>query len=675
MNDPFGDLRLSNKTRNYLKHAELETVGELLEAFGRGLPVVKGYGAKTRVELADAVQILARQVAGGEISDQLSLFPSNKARTTVSPLTHAQRPFSVMLLLQPAELGLSARAVNALREGGVHLVGDLASMTKPDLRRMGGLGSLSILEIERALADADLQLASAFDGWPLPNLAAKLREHARELEALRTARFEQLLAETLPRKATLEGEFELIGLLAGSERNAGIVLSYLGFRRARPSTLTEAGQPFGLTRERVRQIVSAVVHELRARVLRPQRLITAMRALRRAAPVDVAAADEVVGRAVRTDGGATAACILRTVEVLTGRRQRLKRFNVGGSCFLLDERMSRVVQRVISDVRKRVAAKGVVRTRHVNAILTNRLQRRVLPGFVTALLDGLAGRVWLDPSNEWFTLGGPRRNRLANLVQKVLAVSPAIDLRALREGVRRNYYMNGFAPPTEVLGKCIESLGWAELRGSTVHSKSPLELEQVFGATAEAKVVQCLMNHGPVLTGAELIELATSAGCADVSVNHALCYSAVLQRVKFGIYALRGASFEPSDLERAMARATRQGGRMIDYGWGADRTMWLMQKLSTSTVRTGICGLPASLSRVLKGDFTVNVEPLGEVGTATCSDGRLWGVRSVLRRMGAAPGEFLLLEFDPRAQRVVAVCGTEELVWAKLEASGAPAAQ
>ena len=65
---------------------------------------------------------------------------------------------------------LPARAINALKNGDIHLVADLAQKTEDELGQVKNLGEKSIDEIKTALAGLGLSLGLRID----PNILAAL---------------------------------------------------------------------------------------------------------------------------------------------------------------------------------------------------------------------------------------------------------------------------------------------------------------------------------------------------------------------------------------------------------------------------------------------------------------------------------------------------------------------
>src|SRR5207249_6135401 len=119
-----------------------------------------------------------------------------------------------------------------------------------------------------------------------------------------------------------------------------------------------------------------------------------------------------------------------------------------------------------------------------------------------------------------------------------------------------------------------------ERRGHLVSSKLQTQLEDVIRSRTERLIIQALRSHGPVLSGYELVDRVVREGGGEVALNLALCYSPILQRVAFGVYTLRGQIVDAKAIAEAVGRASHHRGRVVDYGWGRRRTLWITVRLS-----------------------------------------------------------------------------------------------
>lgn len=669
--DAFAQLKLSVRARNYVRRLQLRTVEELVELAATSLPTVPGYGRRTHSEIMAAVGGLSKRAPKEPDSGQISLFEHLEQEHSLGVEPQRPAPIQAQFLRQPGELGLSIRAVNALRAHGVHLVGDLVGLSEAKLLRLEGLGRKSVAEITAALAKVGLRLGMRIEDWPPDDLLECRARHASALATIRAKSFTDLLPKPAAAIHTLEDEFEAIGELAGSERNRSIVLQYLGFRLSVLPTLEEVGKQHDLTRERVRQLVARVVRGLRIRVLRPPKMLEAARLLRQNVPMTSEGARLLLRQAGLSRGAVRAEAIVRTLSALTNRRPFLQGVQLGNTSVLADSRSAKWLGRVAVEARRRISRRGVARVPEMASWLASSWGQPVNEGVVRTVIEAIPGVVWLDDSRDWFTVAGLPRNRLLNIMRKILTVAGTIEVRSLREGIQRQFHMRGFAPPTRILERLVDELPWCTRVGQSISKRSEGAARDALTSLTEQALVRVLRQHGPVMSGHELVTQAMREGAGDVAVNAALCYSPILQRVAFGVYALRGEKLDSGVVARAIEAASSQTRRLIDFGWSRNRTLWLAMRLSRSTVRTGIFGIPAGLRRQLKDAYVCGTKSEPTAESLRCNKSQAWGLRKLILQAGARPDDLILLEFDNRAETVEVSFGTDSRVWEQLREKGA----
>jgi hypothetical protein len=137
-------------------------------------------------------------------------------------------------------------------------VGDLALLLVGRTRWPSGLGNVALQEIRRFFSDHGLPLINHIANWS--------EELAADWEKACAAKIEQLQRQAIIDPSSVEGtsqifledELQQLARLIipyGHERRIRIVTRFLGFDGTGKKTLEEVGNEFGITRERVRQIV------------------------------------------------------------------------------------------------------------------------------------------------------------------------------------------------------------------------------------------------------------------------------------------------------------------------------------------------------------------------------------------------------------------------------------
>jgi hypothetical protein len=220
---PLPPISLSVRLQRVLRLKNVRLAGDL---HGRTVSEFGEYpncGKRTLDELRELVRAVQR--------------PHHTARET-GRKEEAPYPLSAGVLFLPgnvhnlsiAELPSSVRLEGVFRRRAVSRLGDLHGVAVTDLKAMGNCGAQTIWELTRLIERA---AAGEFDA-------------------------EQLDWDPVQFLRTIDG------LIAGlPERNREILLLRLGGRLEEVPTLKEIGRRFGLTRERVRQIVDLGVNQIR----------------------------------------------------------------------------------------------------------------------------------------------------------------------------------------------------------------------------------------------------------------------------------------------------------------------------------------------------------------------------------------------------------------------------
>ena len=237
-------------------------------------------------------------------------------------------------------------------------------------------------------------------------------------------------------------ERELCDLL-GTGRNARIAARYYGFDGRGGGTLQTVGNEIGVTRERVRQIVTAASESLSTRrAVSP----TLDRTIAFVADRMPAAAGEIEAelRSQRlTSGLFRLEGVVKAAELL-GRRLPFSITEVKGERLVHArdipsvDTIVRIARRVISRWGMATLSNVVAEVRKVESGVCDRK-------LVVSALACLGGFHWLEQSADWFWLSDNANNRVLNRIRKILSVANPIDISELRAGIGRDYRMKGFS--------------------------------------------------------------------------------------------------------------------------------------------------------------------------------------------------------------------------------------
>jgi hypothetical protein len=291
--------------------------------------------------------------------------------------------------------------------------------------------------------------------------------------------------------------------------------------------------------------------------------------------------------------------------------------------------------------------------------------------FVAQIVKGEEGFQWLDESNGWFWLSSVPRNRLLNLIEKILSVAEHIEVAELRAGVARVHRMNGFAPPRRVLLELCRQASGYRIEGNTVIADPALNWEEVLAAT-ERLMVQVLRKNNSVMQNAEFERI-----CLEMGINRStfwayLTYSPIIARYAPGVSGLPGAEVSPGFVESLISRQRKPGRVLKDYGWTADGGIWLGYRLSQAMLTSGVFTVPSSMKPFVKGQFILKDNDNSRIGSVVVKENGAWGLGPFFKRRGGEPGDSLVILFNLAAHEAAVRIGDASLFYDFQPVDGEP---
>jgi len=457
-------------------------------------------------------------------------------------------------------------------------------------------------------------------------------------------------------RTNLEKELRDLVLVLSDRRTADIVTRFFGWDTC---TLQVAGNEFGITRERVRQISERFIERLpKTRCFLPC-LDQALSRVDASLPTSASDMEKALvqrgltNRPFRLEGLLTAAKLLHRRANFGLEALHKQRFATSA----VEKHLARDIVRI---ARQSITHWGIATTADVAEQLAEKRSKPSNLRFVSNVLQAIEDLTWLDQERCWFWLPSVPRNRLVNQIGKILAVSSEINVSELRAGISRYARMQGFAPPRRVLTELCRKIPMCRVEGDRVFANTPLVRDELLGET-ELLMVKILNENGPLLERGRFQELCVAAGMNPATFMSYLANSPIISRYAPGVYGLTGIQF-PVGLIESMLAKRRPSKVLLDYGWTDDRKIWVAYKLSRGIINSGVIGIPSPMASFLQGEFVLRDEGGSRVGTIVSKKSQAWGLGPFFRRRGGEVGDFLLLVFNLEARDAQLAVGDESLV-------------
>jgi hypothetical protein len=295
------------------------------------------------------------------------------------------------------------------------------------------------------------------------------------------------------------------------------------------------GREVGLSRERVRQIVSEADPRW---YFKPgglpalDRVIEIVAASLPAQAANVEArlrAEGVTSRLFRLEGIIGIAGLVHRIAPFRVTRLKGKRFVVGCEYPRFQD--------IISKARRNVR-------RHGMALLSECLPggRKARYGErELALLEEIFSAQkdfrWLEQRAGWFWFSEVKMNRVVNRIRKMFAVADSLGIAEIRAGLAR---MGEPPAPDEILLEFCRQMPELTVEGETVRARTEISAGKVLNPT-ERTIFRLLSEHNGCLSNAELICRTRALGMKRPSFYQCVTWSPIVSRYKRGHYRLIGS--------------------------------------------------------------------------------------------------------------------------------------
>jgi hypothetical protein len=338
--------------------------------------------------------------------------------------------------------------------------------------------------------------------------------------------------------ASVRLERELCDLL-GTGRKARIAARYYGFDGRGGGSLQTVGNEIGLTRERVRQIVTAASEWLNTGLPVSPALDRTIAFVADRMPGTAKEIEAELRSQRLTSGLFRLEGVVKAAELL-GRRLPFSITEVRGER-LVHARDIPSVDMIVRIARRVIARWGMSTLSNVVAevgkVESGLCDRRL----VVSSLTCLRGFHWLEQQGGWFWLSDDRNNPVLSRIRKILSVANPISISELRAGIGRDFRrMRGVLPPKRVLLEFCRQAPGLRVNDETVKGEPAVNPDDVLTQT-EKEIVNMLSEHGGTKAGSELKSACLAMGVNRITFYRWLLYSPIISKYPGGLYGLIGS--------------------------------------------------------------------------------------------------------------------------------------
>jgi hypothetical protein len=414
-------------------------------------------------------------------------------------------------------------------------VGDLAVLNYKDLIRTWGVNWSGLNEIEKFLEVGGLSL-----GTKIPNWSEQLAVSWEVELGLRDPIF-AINPHFSAKVEFLEDELQQIVTiaLAQKKRSVEICARLFGFDGTGAKTQDKVAEEFGLTRQRVHQAAREFHSQIHHKRINFPILERAHNLVLERVPALNSMVEAALCEAGITAGVFDSSGIFTALEQFgiepkfeVGCVKNIKIVANDTSFFDLLDRASDVARALISSI-------GCAQLAQVANDIKLNVTDQPSVVFLGKFLECTCKVKWLDRNHEWFTIEDAKRNRLVNLILKVLSVSSTITLPDLYDALKRDLRLHGVVPPCEILVEFCRGHSFAHVSDQKIEAQKVLSVDDNLGET-ERCFYEVMRQRGPVMHANDFRDACIERGMNRNTFYQYLTYSPILRRLKSDRYSLVG---------------------------------------------------------------------------------------------------------------------------------------
>lgn len=331
-------------------------------------------------------------------------------------------------------------------------------------------------------------------------------------------------------------EAELTHLL-GPGRDARILARFSGFAGKQDNRLRTIAAEFGVSHERVRQIVAAQSGVSRKGDISAPLLGRVIQFVSDRLPASATQLENELRSAGFTSAAFRMEALVRAAE-LFGRTLPFSITKVRGIKMVHSGTAS--PEKVIQLAREIIESRGAS-TILETVILARQLSVDFSDRQFTNILAAQSAFHWIDRTAGWFWISDVQRNPLVNRIRKAVSVSNPIGVPELRAAVARGSRMPESVPPVEILCTFCGQLSGLQARNHKIYASPPVDSRQVL-SKSERDVLQMLNERGGVMSRYDLMSLWVGKGASPATLDLVLRRSPIITHSSIGIYGLTGFS-------------------------------------------------------------------------------------------------------------------------------------
>lgn len=675
---PVADLEFSNRTRNVImRHfppRTSPTLRDLAEISEGKFLASQGCGRKSINEIKSRLSEMGLELGtvytGGAVDVSLN---------TPDIIEQPEFPPSLFSKLQDFEWSVRTRnglnyfypnfEISSTNQKRPALIGDLIMLSRPELLEIQNMGRKSIAEIESVLSVRNLSLRMKIPGWNEDAIQAYLAENRRDLDKERKdAALAKYLTLLPSDRICLEDEIMALISYAGitNQRNIDMFLRNTGLDGKGGSTLEEIGQSYGVTRERVRQIVKKDKNKFRDGISFKldvfEKIIAHLSTITCESTQSIESAIVEKGFTRHSFELNGLFELEKIVNPPTDRLSDLEIDRLPGTdiWYLFRGDMRKNLRAIRLEIKRQSSNQGYAK---ISDVLSFCLEKSIdisQNKLISALKETDDLR-FLNSEEDAFVIVGVR-NRLFNGISKCLLTHRPLKAVRIKDGLRRYARLTQIPTTSELLefSKIHPDL---RAEDNQISWSSEFDFSDI-ASDAETQFINAFDDASEIMTFKAL-----QAKCLRQGMNPTTFYLYTrqlpcLESDGYGRFALRGCPGDPFNLDRSSAgfsgEASLQTLRNMKEGVTQEGHYWLAFVLDDKISKSGAFIASSRLTELLNQPR--NIESIsGEFYGKTALIGQgVSGFKQAFLANGAEEGDMIIVVYNVDQKKVMVALGSDD---------------